>query len=322
MPFPKGLRRDRLGLAQWLTRPDHPLTARAAVNRLWALFWGRGLVETIENFGTQGKLPSHPELLDWLARDFIQSGWNVKALVKKLVLSSTYRQASALRPELIRRDPENILLARGPSHRLSAEAIRDAALAASGLLDERLGGPPVSPYQPGDLWRESNSMSPPYRQSVGTDLYRRSLYTVWKRTTPMPNMITFDVPSREVCTARRQTTSTPLQALVLLDDPQFVEAARVLGERMLKEGGATADQRVRFVFQRLATREPTNAELKLLMALYEQQRWLFRKDPDEAAKLIRIGQRQPDPALPPAEIAAATVLAQTILNLDATIWQR
>jgi Protein of unknown function (DUF1553)/Protein of unknown function (DUF1549)/Concanavalin A-like lectin/glucanases superfamily/Planctomycete cytochrome C len=322
MPFPRGLRRDRLGLAQWLTQPDHPLTARVAVNRLWAIFLGRGLVETVENFGLQGRPPSHPELLDWLARDFVQSGWNVKALVKQIVLSNTYRQASALGPELRRRDPQNLLLARGPSHRLSAEAIRDAALAAAGLLDDRMGGAPVSPYQPGDLWRESNSMSPPYRQSVGSDLYRRSLYTVWKRTAPMPNMLTFDAVSREVCVARRQTTSTPLQALVLLDDPQFVEAARVLGERALKEGGAAGAGRVRFTFRQLATREPSPAEVKLLLALYEQQRLLFSKQPDQAAKLIKIGARPPDPTLPPAELAAATVLAQTILNLDATIWER
>jgi hypothetical protein len=322
MPFPRGLRRDRLGLAQWLTQPDHPLTARVAVNRIWAIFFGRGLVETIENFGLQGRPPSHPELLDWLARDFVQSGWNVKALVKQIVLSSTYRQASALRPDLRRRDPQNFLLARGPSHRLGAEAIRDVALAAAGLLDDRMGGAPVSPYQPGDLWRESNSMSPPYRQSVGKDLYRRSLYTVWKRTAPMPNMLTFDAVSREVCVARRQTTSTPLQALVLLDDPQFVEAARVLGERALKEGGATGAARVRFAFRQLATREPTAAEVRLLLALYDQQRLLFGKQPDPAAKLIRIGARPPDPTLPPADLAAATVLAQTILNLDATIWER
>jgi hypothetical protein len=322
MPFPASLRRDRLGLAQWLTRPDHPLTARVAVNRIWAIFFGKGLVETVENFGAQGKPPSHPELLDWLARDFVQSGWNVKALVKQIVLSSTYRQASALRPELRERDPQNVLLARGPSGRLSAEAIRDLALAASGLLEEHMGGPPVSPYQPGDLWTESNSMSPPYHQSVGRDLYRRSLYTVWKRTVPMPNMLAFDAVSREVCVARRQVTSTPLQALILLDDPQFVEAARVLGERALKEAGPQDADRVRFLFRRLATREPTAAESKLLSALYEQQRWLFRQEPKEAARLIRIGDRKPDPALPPAEVAATTILAQTILNLDATIWKR
>jgi hypothetical protein len=321
-PFPIGLRRDRLGLAQWMTRPDNPLTARVAVNRFWAILFGKGLVETVEDFGIQGKPPTHPELLDWLARDFLRSGWDVKALLKQIVLSSTYRQASALPPDLRERDPQNDLLARGPSHRLSAEAIRDTALAAAGLLDERMGGPPVSPYQPGDLWTESNSMSPAYRQSVGGDLYRRSLYTVWKRTAPMPNMTSFDAPSREVCLARRQTTNTPLQALILLDDPQFVEAARALGERMLKEAGPTVPERVRFAFRCLATREPTPAEQQLLVRLYEGQRALFHGSPDEATKLIHIGDRKPDAALAPDELAAATVVAQTVLNLDATVWTR
>jgi mono/diheme cytochrome c family protein len=322
LPFPQGLRRDRLGLAQWLTHPDNPLTARVAVNRLWAIFWGKGLVETAEDFGLQGRLPSHPELLDWLAREFMQSGWNVKALIRQIVLSSAYRQASAVRPDLRERDPNNILLARGPSHRLTAEMIRDAALYASGLLEERLGGPPVSPYQPGDLWRESNTMSPPYRQSVGPDLYRRSLYTVWKRTAPMPNMTALDAVTREVCVARRQTTNTPLQALVLLNDTQFVEAARVLAERALKEGGRSDGERIRFLFLRLASREPTREELQLLLSLYEGQRAQFRTEPQQADRLIQIGERKPDPALPPVELAAAAVVAQTILNLDAAVWKR
>ena len=321
-PFPPGARRDRLGLARWLTRPDHPLTARVAVNRLWALLFGKGLVETVEDFGIQGKPPTHPELLDWLARNFVQSGWNVKALLKTIVLSSTYRQASALRPDLRERDPQNSLLARGPSHRLSAEAIRDTALAAGGLLDDRLGGPPVSPYQPGDLWTESNSMSPAYRQSVGTDLYRRSLYTVWKRTAPMPNMLAFDAGSREVCIGRRQATNTPIQALVLLNDPQFVEAARAIGARALKEGGLTVESRVRFAFRLLATREPSPTEAKLLVALYTEQRALFQAEPDSAATLVKIGASKADASLSPVDLAAATVLAQTILNLDATVWKR
>ncbi len=436
LPFPRELRRDRLGLARWLTRPDHPLTARVAANRLWALFFGRGLVETQENFGLQGTPPTHPELLDWLALAFREghrpaealggegrgafltssppaplrppapgaqfqsersgwrgepriSGWvpqihrpipvpplqperplapstpgrlvgegpgvrrrvtpnaqsralaarpwNVKALCRLIVLSATYRQSSAQRPEATRRDPNNQLLARGPSHRLGAEAIRDLALAASGLLDDRIGGPPVSPYQPGDLWRESNTMSPAYRQSVGRDLYRRSLYTVWKRTAPLPSMLAFDAVSREVCVARRPTTSTPLQALVLLNDPQFVEAARVLGERILKEapdptppapspkagaGAPGSVSRVRFVFRLLATREPTAQELRLLVAFYDAQRIHYARHPAEAEKLLKIGERKPDPALPPAEVAATTALAQAVLNLDAVIWKR
>ncbi|WP_309715985.1 DUF1553 domain-containing protein [Armatimonas sp.] len=312
---------SRLALARWLTRPDHPLTARVAVNRFWQQFFGRGLVESSEDFGIQGQLPSHPELLDWLAKDF-QRDWNVKRLIKQMVLSATYRQSSALRPELQKHDPQNILLARGPSYRLSAETIRDVALAASGLLDAKLGGAPVSPYQPGDLWREANTMSPGYRQSVGGDLYRRSLYTVWKRTAPMPNMMAFDASGREVCTARRQNTSTPLQALVLLNDPQFVEAARVLGERVVKEGGTTDSQRVVYAFRTLATRPPTSTEARLLEQLYAAQRQLFTQAPAEAAKLLTVGEKKPDSTLSPIEVAAATTLAQAILNLDVTIWKR
>jgi hypothetical protein len=312
---------SRLALAKWLTRPDHPLTARVAVNRFWQQFFGRGLVETSEDFGIQGSLPSHSELLDWLAKDF-QRDWSVKRLVKQLVLSQTYRQSSAQRPELQKRDPQNVLLARGPSYRLSAETIRDVALSASGLLDAKLGGPPVSPYQPGDLWREANTMSPGYRQSVGGDLYRRSLYTVWKRTAPMPNMMAFDASGREVCTARRQNTSTPLQALVLLNDPQFVEAARVLGERVVKEGGTTDSQRVVYTFRTLTTRFPTPTEARLLEQLYAAQRQLFTQAPAEAAKLLTVGEKKADPALSPLEVAAAATLAQAILNLDATIWKR
>jgi hypothetical protein len=321
-PFPADAPRDRLGLARWLTQPDHPLTARVAVNRIWGLFFGKGLVETQEDFGIQGRPPTHPELLDWLARDFVQSGWDVKRLVKQIALSSTYRQASALRPDLRERDPQNLLLARGPSFRLSAEAIRDTALAAATLLDNRIGGPPVSPYQPGDLWRESNSMSPGYHQSVGGDLYRRSLYTVWKRTAPMPNMTAFDAGSREVCIARRQTTNTPIQALVLLNDVQFVEAARLIGTRALKEGSATPAAHARFVFRLLTSRLPTPTETKLLTDLYTGQQAEFARDPQAADKLIHIGDSKPDPTLPSADLAAATILAQTVLNLDATIWRR
>ncbi|WP_395088159.1 DUF1553 domain-containing protein [Armatimonas sp.] len=311
----------RLALAKWLTRPDHPLTARVAVNRLWQQFFGRGLVESSEDFGIQGRLPSHPELLDFLARDF-QRDWNVKRFVRQLVLSQTYRQSSAQRPDLQKRDPLNILLARGSSYRLSAETIRDVALAASGLLDTKLGGPPVSPYQPGDLWREANSMSPAYRQSVGGDLYRRSLYTVWKRTAPLPNMMAFDASGREVCTARRQNTSTPLQALVLLNDPQFVEAARVLGEKIVRDGGTTDTQRVVFAFRTLATRFPTPTEARLLEQLYATERQLFTADPASAAKLLTVGEKKTDPALNPIEVACATAVAQAILNLDTTIWKR
>jgi hypothetical protein len=320
--FPPGASRDRLGLAQWLTRPDHPLTARVAVNRYWQILFGRGLVSSVDNFGAQGMTPTHPELLDWLARDFINSGWNTKTLLKKIVLSATYRQDSVLRPDLAKRDPENRLLARGPSQRLSAEAIRDTALFASGLLDEKAGGPPVSPYMPGDLWRESNSMSPGYKESVGGDLYRRSVYTVWKRTAPMPNMIAFDAPSREVCQLKRTATGTPQQAFILLNDPQFVEAARVLAEEMLTRPNTAPDKQVGFVFTKLTGRNPDAKELKLLMELWLEQKEFLKAEPERATKLLAIGKKKANANLNPIEVAAATQLTQAILNLDATIWKR
>jgi hypothetical protein len=321
-PFPTNVPTNRLGLARWLTDPRHPLTARVAVNRFWQTLFNRGIVATPENFGLQGAQPTHPELLDWLARDFVNSGWNVRATLKKIVLSATYRQDSAVRPDLREKDPENLLLARCPSQRLPAEMIRDTALAASGLLQEELGGPPVSPYMPGDLWRESNSMSPAYKQSVGTSLYRRSLYTVWKRTAPMPNLAAFDAPSREVCVVKRSNTGTPQQSFVLLNDTQFVEAARVLAEKTLREGGRSPNERVRFAFRRLTAREPDPQELTLLCELLEEQKKLFAQEPDRVAKLLAVGDRKADPSLDPIELAAATTMAQVILNLDATVWKR
>ncbi|MEQ8836221.1 MAG: DUF1553 domain-containing protein, partial [Lacipirellulaceae bacterium] len=231
LEFPEGAPNDRLGLARWVTDRKHPLTARVAVNRFWGNFFTSPLVRTPENFGSQGELPTHPELLDWLSRDFIDNGWDVKRLCKMIVLSATYRQDSRASDEQLEADPTNRWLARGPAHRLSAEQIRDLALAASGLMNSKVGGPPVSPYQPGgDLWREANSMSPAYKQSAGKALYRRSLYSVWKRTAPLPNMLAFDSTTREVCTVKRSRTNTPLQALVLLNDVQFIEAARVMAE--------------------------------------------------------------------------------------------
>jgi hypothetical protein len=321
-PFPANAPRNRLGLAEWLTDPRHPLTARVAVNRFWQQLFGRGIVATTDNFGAQGAEPTHPALLDWLARDFINSGWNVKAALKKIVLSATYRQDSRQRQDLREKDPENLLLARGPSHRLPAEMIRDTALAAGGLLDEEMGGPPVSPYMPGDLWRESNSMSPAYHQSVGGSLYRRSLYTVWKRTAPMPDMTAFDAPSREVCEVQRTPTSTPQQSFVLLNDTQFVEAARALAEKSLREGGSTPREWVRYIFRRLTARDPDPREMKLLLDLLQEQAAIFAKEPDRAVKLIAVGARKPDPALNPVQLAAATELAQAVMNLDATIWKR
>lgn len=330
-PAPRGLpeflspksgeRLTRLDLAKWLTDGKNPLTARVAVNRFWQQFFGRGLVETSEDFGIQGRLPTHPELLDALSLDF-QKDWNVKRLVKEIVLSRTYRQTSAGTKAFYARDPQNLLLSRGPSGRLSAETLRDLALASSGLLTERLGGSPVSPYQPGDLWREANTMSPAYVQSHGADLYRRSLYSVVKRTAPLANMTVFDAPGREVCIARRSATSTPLQALVLLNDTQFVEAARVLGERMLKEGGDTDTSRLTLAFRLLTSRQPSAEESKLLLGLYAAQRQFYTTNPEAAQKLLTVGERKPDSSLPPIEVATATAVAQAILNLDATVWKR
>jgi hypothetical protein len=320
--FPADAPRDRLGLAQWLTQPDHPLTARVAVNRYWQMLFGRGIVSTPENFGVQGAVPTHPELLDWLARDFVNSGWDTKALLKKMVLSATYRQDSVLRPDLREKDPENLLLARGPSQRLTSEMIRDTALAASGLLNEQRGGPPASPYMPGDLWRESNSMSPAYHQSVGGDLYRRSLYTVLKRTAPMPDMSAFDAPSREVCVLKRSATGTPQQAFVLLNDIQFVEAARVLAEKALKESGGSTRKSIRFAFRRLTGREPDARENRILASLWREQERTFLKEPGRARQLIAVGESKADPSLDMVKLAATTEVTQAILNLDATVWKR
>ena len=321
--FPTDAQRDRLGLAQWVTAPDHPLTARVVVNRLWANFFGTGLVRTPENFGSQGELPTHPALLDWLARDFIAHDWDVKRFCKKVVLSATYQQNSAASPTLITRDPDNRLLARGPAYRLGAEQIRDLALAASGLLSHERGGPPVSPYQPGkDLWVESNSMSPAYQQSVGKALHRRSLYSVWKRTAPLPNMMAFDTSSREVCTVRRSRTNTPLQALVLMNDVQFVEVARVLAEKLLLDDLENDHERLAAAFVALASCQPDPTEQRVLLELLTEERTYYESYPDEAQKLIALGDTQPNKDVSPVELAALTTVCQAILNLDATIWNR
>jgi hypothetical protein len=321
-PFPKDAPRNRLGLAKWLLRPDHPLTARVVVNRYWQLFFGRALVETTENFGVQGSLPTHPELLDWLARDFIDSGWDVKRLCRQIVLSSTYRQRSSCSAALSERDPQNHLLARAPVRRLTGEMLRDAALAMSGLLVDRIGGPPVRPYQPPGLWRGQNAFLPPYIEDKGEGLYRRSMYTFWRRTSPPPNMLAFDVPTREVCVVRRQSTSTPLQPLVLLNDPQFVDAARALGEKMLRQGGKTLEERLTLGFRLAATRKPTERELTLLKRLYTVQRDLFAKDPESARRFLKKNGRTPPKDIDQADLAAAGMTASAIMNLDAALMRR
>ncbi|QEG43720.1 DUF1553 domain-containing protein [Roseimaritima ulvae] len=320
LAFPENAPLNRLGLAQWVTDPRHPLTARVAVNRLWGNFFSSPLVRTPENFGSQGDLPTHPELLDWLSRDFIENGWDVKRLCKSIVLSATYRQDSAATPQQLQADPTNRLLARGPAYRLAAEQIRDLALAASGLLNPQIGGPPVSPYQPGkDLWKESNGMSPPYQQSVGKSLYRRSLYSVWKRTAPLPNMMAFDSTTREVCTVKRSRTNTPLQALVLLNDVQFIEAARVLAERSLDNDSAAP---IETAFLKLTGRRPDELERSALQQLLSDERTYYSEHPDAAKKLLSLGETEASPTIDAVELAALTNVCQAILNLDATIWKR
>jgi hypothetical protein len=315
---------NRLGLAEWITAPDHPLTARVAVNRFWQTLFGTGIVKTTADFGAQGEWPSHPELLDWLAVDFLESGWDVKALVRKIVTSATYRQTSAASDELLARDPANQLLAGGPRFRLSAEFIRDGALKASGLLVDRIGGPSVNPYTPGDLWREishygsSPATSQAFIQDHGEKLYRRSLYTYWKRTVPPPNMAAFDAPNREICTVQRASTTTPLQALVLLNDVQFVEASRALAERMLKHDDNDA-ARLRWGFEECVSRVPTEEELAVLAGALSRERLRYAADERAARAYLASGESLRDEQIPPAEHAAWSQVAALMMNLSEAV---
>jgi len=309
---------NRLDLARWLVSPDHPLTARVAVNRVWQTHFGVGLVKTVDDFGSQGEPPSHPELLDWLAVEFRESGWDVKRLHRTVVLSATYRQSSRSTPELRQRDPENRLLARGPRVRLSAEMIRDQALAASGLLVERLGGPSVKPYQPPGLIRELTGTED-YQQGHGPDLYRRGLYTFWKRTVAPPEMLAFDAAGRETCTVRETRTNTPLQALTLLNDVAFVEAARALAQRAMAEGGPSVEGRLTRMFRLTTGRRPRPEEVVVLRGGFERHLGVYRKDAKAALKLVSAGESRRDERLDLAELAAYTATASLILNLDETI---
>jgi hypothetical protein len=317
---------DRLALARWLTAPDHPLTARVTVNRLWQSLFGTGLVKTAEDFGLQGSWPANPDLLDWLAVEFVESGWDVKHMLRLMVTSDAYRQSSASSPELFGRDPDNQLLARGPRFRMPAEFIRDLALAAGGMLDLRIGGPSVKPYQPGDLWGELAHQKTNYKftaqlfeQDHGADLYRRSMYTFWKRSVPPVNLVALDAPSRETCTVRRERTNTPLQALVLLNDPTFVEAARHLAERMVATGQGDLAATVAHGFELVTARPPTEQESAILLAEYEKQRASFAGDVGAAEKLLAVGESPRDPSLDPVTQAAWTNVALVILNLDEAI---
>ncbi|MGA2596228.1 MAG: DUF1553 domain-containing protein [Bryobacteraceae bacterium] len=322
-PLPKDEPANRLTLAKWLVSPSNPLTARVAVNRYWQMYFGTGIVKTTENFGSQADPPSHPELLDWLATEFVRSAWDVRAMQKLIVTSAAYRQSSRVTPELLERDPENRLLARGPRFRLPAEAVRDNALFVGGLLKEREGGVGVKPYQPKGLWEEiafgDGFSEQTYEQGSGDDLYRRSLYTFWKRTSPPPEMITFDAPDREKCLARRTLTNTPLQALALLNDPAFVEAARGLAERTMASAGSNPDNRIRYAFRLATDREPEPREIKVLHQEFVDELKHYKQDRDDAAKLLTVGESPLPATMNKPELAAWTTVASIILNLDETI---
>lgn len=314
--------RNRLALAQWLFDPAHPLTARVAVNRHWERLFGIGLVKTSEDFGLQGELPSHPQLLDWLAVEFIESGWDVKHLLRLILVSATYRQSSHVGQEAYRTDPDNRLLARGPRIRLTAEEIRDNALAVSGLLVNRLGGRSVYPYQPPGLWLELNNRpgySQAYQPGSGDALYRRSLYTFWKRTVPSPMLKTLDAPEREFCTLNRSRTNTPLQALLLLNGTQFVEAARHLAVRMLEQGGADTNAKLEYGFRLVTARRPTAAEIDVLRAVYESELVRFQNDAAAAERVLRVGESARGTTANPARHAAWTSVARMLLNLNEAI---
>ncbi|QNF34966.1 DUF1553 domain-containing protein [Adhaeribacter swui] len=323
LAFNQKMPRNRLGLAQWLLSKEQPLFPRVAVNRFWQQCFGQGIVKTAEDFGNQGDLPSHPELLDYLAVTFRESNWNVKALLKTMVMSATYRQASIPTAANKAKDPDNRLFTRAPSYRLSAEMIRDNALTASGLLTRKVGGKSVYPYQPDGLWEAlATRNATHYETSKGPDLYRRSLYTVWKRSSPPPAMINFDVPDRYMCSVRRQKTSTPLQALVLMNDVQYVEAARILAERMIQEGGASPEQQITYAFRALTSRFPRPDELKILKNLYEQEYQDFKKSPNRATQLLQEGAYPVNKKLPQEEVATCAVVANTLMNFDEFVIKR
>jgi len=311
---------DRLGLAHWLTAPKHPLMSRVAVNRFWQSLFGNGLVTTPLDFGSQGGRPSHPELLDWLSRSFIESGWDVKQLMKKIVMSATYRQSATCSLELRALDPENQLLARGPKHRLPSEMIRDSALFTSGLLVDRLGGPPVKPYQPSGLWKETGWGS--FERDEGEGSRRRSLYTYWKRTSPPPSMMSLDSPDREVCVAQRQTTATPLQPLVLLNDPQYVEAARAFAELLIIKLGEDLAAQIDLAFRKCTGRYPTPRERGILTQLYRDQMDIFLAESNRAADFLGVGDHIPDKNIDANKLAALTIAVETIMNHNESITVR
>jgi len=320
-PMPKDAPRNRLGLARWLVDPANPLTARVAVNRYWQMYFGTGLVKTVEDFGSQGEPPSHPELLDWLATEFVRTGWDVKAIQRLIVTSAAYRQQSVAPPPLRDRDPDNRLIARGPRIRLAAEMIRDQGLADSGLLSAKMGGPSVKPYQPDGLWEQLSAFPDRklFFRSKGEDLWRRSVYTYWKRTVPPPSLTVFDAPTRESCVVRRQSSSTPLQALALLNDEMYVEMSRKLAERMITEGGAAPRDRLAWGFRLATSRRAKDSELAVLERGLKGRLLQYRANPSAAEKLLSAGEAPRNQSLDNSELAAYTTVASVILNLDEVI---
>jgi hypothetical protein len=318
-----GKRVSRLDFAEWLVAPDNPLTARTFVNRLWRLYFGEGLTRTLEDLGSQGEWPSHPELLDWLAVEFRESGWNVKHLVQLIVTSRTYRQSSIAARGVEERDPTNRWLARQNRFRLDAELVRDNALAISGLLVRDLGGPAARPYQPEGYFAPLNFPRREYVPDTGAGLYRRGVYTHWQRTFLHPSLLAFDAPSRDECTANRSPSNTPLQALVLLNDPVYVEAARVLAEKILREGGGARDaafaRKLEWTFARALGRPPVRAETRALEGLFTAQRERYRPDEAAARELLATGASPVPFDLPVADLAAWTAVARAVLNLHETI---
>lgn len=318
-PLPEGAPNNRLGLARWIVDPKNPLTARVIMNRTWQMIFGTGIVKTAEDFGIQGEWPSHPELLDWLATEFIRTGWNMKAMAKEIVMSAAYRQSSRDTPTLLQRDPDNRLLARGPRERMNAEMIRDSALFDAGLLSEKIGGPSVKPYQPEGLWKELVMQDMDYVRSKGPDLYRRGLYTFWKRTVAPPMMANFDSALRETCVVRESRTNTPLQALNLMNDVTFVEAARFVGQRMIKEGGTTPDSRLAYGFRLIMSRKPSPAEAAVLRDNLRYHEDYFAGKPARVRNYLGEGDTRPDPSIAPRELAAYAAVASLIFNLDEAI---
>lgn len=318
-PLPEGEKANRLALAKWLINPENPLPARVTVNRYWQELFGTGIVKTSEDFGSQGEPPSHIELLDWLASEFVASDWNIKHIYKVMLMSGTYRQASIVTEKKYTVDPENRLLARGPRYRYDAEVIRDQALYVSGLMVEQAGGPPVKPYQPAGVWEAvgyTNSNTANFVRDDGDKLYRRSLYTFWKRTAPPPSMAIFDAPTRESCSVRRERTNTPLQALVLMNDPQFVEAARHLALNVLQE---PTDDKFTALYSKAMGREPSPETREIMQRTHDKILPIYQEDIDAARKLLSIGTSPIDESVDVAELATWTMLANQVMNPDAHI---